>query len=378
MRQLRRSKSNILLVGNWRSDTGYAWKMIERFWIAIAQAFHDKHTFLCFPEVTTVNPEIAAAGIVVEEFDFNFRRPTALAGFCRARDIGLIYLTDRPYSSSLYPLLRASGVHKIVIHDHTPGQRTIPSLFRRIAKTANGRVFGADEYIACSEQVLERLAKVGCIPPERCHLALNGIDLSRFPHPLPTIREELSISRNTVLAVSSSRVHPYKRIGDIVDAAALLTDLDLHFIHIGDGPDFDALQSRIRKLGLDSRFTLLGQRNDVPKILAGCDMAIHASSGEGLSLSILEFMASRLAVIVTDEPSVSQIIEPDVSGLKYRHGNVEALAAGIRILANDPQTRVRLGQGARTQVENRYRIEHTASSVVDVLKRAYRPRRLND
>src|SRR6185437_13533421 len=167
-------------------------------------------------------------------------------------------------------------------------------------------------------------------------------------HPLPTIRQELSLSPGTLLAVSCSRAHPYKRVSDIVDAAALLADLDLRFIHVGDGPELGALQSRIAQHGLDDRFTLLGQRNDVAQILSGCDMAIHASSGEvGLSLSILEFMASGLAVLVTDEPSVSQIINPGEDGLTFRHGNVEALAAGIRMLASDAQLRSNLGRAAR-------------------------------
>lgn len=343
--------------------------MIERFWIAIAQSFPDRRTVLCFPKVATVNPAILAAGIEVKEFDFDFRRPAALAGFCYREGIELSYLTDRPYSSGIYPLLRASGVQKIAIHDHTPGQRTDPSPIRRIAKTAMTRMFGADAYIACSEHVLERLTKVGCIAPERCHLALNGIDLSRFPHPHPTIRQELSLSPNTLLAVSCSRAHPYKRIADIVDAAALLTDLDLHFMHIGDGPELDALQSRIRKHSLDRRFTLLGQRSDVASILSGCDIAIHASSGEvGLSLSILEFMASNLAVLVTDEPSVSKVIDPERTGLTFQHGNAKALAAKIRLLASSQDMRKRLGQEARRQVENRYRIENTVASVVDVIK----------
>ena len=360
---------NILLVGNWRSDAGYAWKMIERFWIAIAEAFPARRTILCFPKVTDVNPEIYAAGIEIKEFNFDFRRPIALARFCRKHEIGLLYLTDRPYSSGIYPLLRASGVRKIVVHDHTPGQRSMPRPLKRTVKAAKVRTLGADAYIACSTHVFERLINVCCIPPDRCHLAENGIDLSKFAHPASTIRNELSLSPSTLLVVSCSRVHHYKRITDIVDAAALLGDLDIHFIHIGDGPDFDVLQSRIRHHGLEQRFTLLGQRDDVPEILSGCDIAVHASNGEvGLCLSILEFMAARLPVIVTDEPSVSRVIEPGVTGLTFPHGNEQALAAQVRVLANDGSERRRLGQAARAKTEAHYRIENTISSVVSVVR----------
>lgn len=359
----------ILLVGSWPSDTGYAWKMIEQFWIAIAQAFPDRRTILCYPQVRAVNPAITAAGIDVTEFSFDFRNATALTRFCAQHDIGLIYLTDQSYTSVIYPRLRRCGVERIVIHDHTPGQRTRPSTIKRLLKSVRARIFGADAYIACSDQVLDRLITVGCLPKKKCHLARNGIDLSQFPQPNPTIRHELGLPPDAVLAVSCSRLTAYKRVSDIVDAAALLGDTNLHFIHVGDGPELEALQARIRKHGIDGRFTLLGKRDDVPQILSGCNIGIHASNGEvGLCLAILEFMASGLAVTVTDEQTVSEIIEHNVTGLKYRHGNVKILADTLRQLAVDADLRKRLGRAARTAVESRYPIERTIASVVDVIK----------
>lgn len=343
--------------------------MIEHFWIAIARAFPDRRTFLCFPEVRTISPEIPAAGIQVEEFTFDFRQPDVLARFCTDRDIELIYLTDRPYTSRVYSRLRRSGVRRIVVHDHTPGRRIRPSAPKAVLKKLAARAIGADAYIACSEQVLDRFATVGCLPRARCHLARNGIDISQFPQPNPTIRAELSLSPDTVLVVSCSRLHPYKRVQDIVDAAALLSDLDAHFIHIGDGPDLVPLQARIRERGLESRFTLLGGRSDVAQVLSGCDIAVHASSGEvGLCLAILEFMATGLALAVTDEPSVSQVIQPEVTGITFEHGNVSALAESLRTLAADPALRRRLGQAARKVVESQYHIEETIASVASAVK----------
>ena len=363
-----RHVKNILLVGNWSSDTGYAWKMIERFWIAIARAFPDRRTFLCFPKVRTVAPEITAAGIEVEEFDFDFRHPDSLARFCRDRDIALIYLTDRPYTSRVYSKLRRSGIQRIIVHEHTPGQRTQPSILKGVLKQLRANAFGADAYIACSEQVLDRFVNVGCLPRARCHLARNGIDISQFPQPNPTIRTELSLSPRTILVVSCSRLHPYKRVHDIVDAAAILRDIDVHFIHIGDGPDHGTLQDRIRARGVGQRFTLLGHRSDVALVLSGCDIAVHASSGEvGLCLAILEFMASGLALAVTDEPSVSRAIDPGVTGLTFAHANVSSLAESLRTLAADGDLRRRLGRAARKTVESQYHIQTTITSVVNAV-----------
>ena len=360
---------SILLVGSWPSDTGYAWKMIERFWIAIAKAFPDRRTVLCFPVVREVNPEILAAGIEVIEFSFDFSDSHALSTFCRRHNVGLIYLTDQPYTSTIYPALRKSGVERIVIHDHTPGQRTRPAGIKRLLKKFRHRLLGADTYIACSDQVLDRLITVGCIPASHCHLARNGIDLSLFRNQHATIRQDLGLAPETILAVSSSRLHPYKRVRDIVDAAALLSDINIHFLHLGDGPEFGTLQARINERGIAARFTLLGRRTDVPEILAGCDIGVHASNGEvGLCLAILEFMATGLALAVTDEPTVSGVVEPNVTGLTYPHGSVAALAELLRTLAKDLPLRQRLGTAARRFAELNYPIEQTIESVVSAIR----------
>jgi glycosyltransferase involved in cell wall biosynthesis len=84
----------------------------------------------------------------------------------------------------------------------------------------------------------------------------------------------------------------------------------------------------------------------------------------------LEFMASSLPVVLTDEPSVSRVIIPGVTGLTYPHGNVEALADRLRLLLSDTRMRHRLGHAARREVEVHHRIENTVRSVVDTLRGA--------
>ncbi|EQD38891.1 Glycosyl transferase, group 1 domain protein, partial [mine drainage metagenome] len=124
-----------------------------------------------------------------------------------------------------------------------------------------------------------------------------------------------------------------------------------------------------RERGLERRFTLLGDRSDVAQVLSGCDIAVHASSGEvGLCLAILEFMATGLALAVTDEPSVSRIIEPGITGITFEHGNVSALAESLRALAADPALRRRLGQSARKAIESQYHIQDTIASVTNAVK----------
>lgn len=354
------------LVGNWESDVGYAWKMIERFWIELARN-HAGRTILTFPKVRGLSPELKTSGIEIIEFKFDFSRPKELVRFVREQDVGHLYLTDQLYSSSVYRKLRRAGVETITFHDHTPGGRTIPTGPKRFLKTLKTRFAGADAYIATTEYIRERHLNVVCAPPARCYVARNGVHPNLYTRAQSTIRQELGISPDTVLIVSSSRATAYKRIHEIVDAAMWLQDRDVCFIHCGRGNDtkyFEALQERARGL---NNFRLLGDRNDVLKILPACDIAVHAAEGEvGYSLAMLEFMAAGLPTVVRNDPSVCGCIKDEVTGLLFK--NTDELLTKLDRLIRSREGRQRMGLAAQAVVLQKYRLTDTISSVVSIMK----------
>jgi glycosyltransferase involved in cell wall biosynthesis len=367
---------NILLVGNWPSDTGYAWWLMETFWIAIANRFRSVcRVIVCYPKLTTVPPRLAAANIEVIEFDYAGATNAQLQQFIKTQQIGSIYLTDKSYVSWRYLLLRLNGVGRIIVHDHMPGVRRSPGPLKRLIKRGLGSVpaITADAYVAVSEHILQRLREVACLPPARCHLARNGVDTDRIALTRPgNIRAEIGIPADALLVVSSGRMTEYKNIRTIVEAANILINQkstqQLFFIHCGDGPERESLAQLIDSLGLKGRFILLGGRDDVLAILKASDFAVHASKGEGLSLSILEFMGSGLPVIVSDDPTVAQTVEQNVTGLLFQTGNAADLAARLEQLLGSQPERARLGAAAAAEVVAHYSLNSTVAVLVGIFE----------
>ena len=368
------SARNLWLVGNWVSDAGYAWLMIDQFWIALAQAYPDRKVILSFPKVSRVYPEFIAAGIEVVEFTFNLKKPRELARFIRRNRIGYMYLTDRPHLSWVYPLLRLLGVRRIIIHDHGPGTHELPHGLKRAVKPTAVRVMGADAYIACSQFVLDRFRDCGRIPANRRYLARNGVVPNTLERGDQMIRQELGIGMDTLIVVSSSRASRYKRIEDIIDAAAVIRSArpstPICFIHCGGGPDFEFYAQRVRDKALEGYFRLLGKRTDVARILIGCDIAAHASQGEvGLCLSILEFMSAGLPTVAADEPSVAgECIRDGETGLLFRSGSPGDLSDKLLQLIDDASLRHRLGANARGAANGQYDLRDTVAAVVQAVK----------
>jgi glycosyltransferase involved in cell wall biosynthesis len=372
--------SNVLLVGNWPSDTGYAWWLMEAFWVAIATRYrrNGRKILLCYPKVNGVNPQLAAAGIEVLEFNFDVESSAArLIEFVRQHDIHYIYLTDKKYVTATYARLKLAGVKGIIIHDHTPGERTRPVGLKRMLKTIAARVPGmaADAYVAVSPLVVDRFRQVACLPGATCHLATNGIDLEAFDAaPQVEIRAQLGLPADALVLVSCGRANYYKGIHHIIEAAALVVARHgagrIIFLHCGDGPDLEAFQQMVRDRQLESSFRLLGRRTDVAGILKSADIAIHASEGEALSLAILEFMAARLPVVLPDSPTVAQTIEDQKSGLLYKPRDPVDLAAKLTRLIESAPLRASLGGQARLAVEERYTLRDTISALLRALDHA--------
>jgi glycosyltransferase involved in cell wall biosynthesis len=162
----------------------------------------------------------------------------------------------------------------------------------------------------------------------------------------------------------------YKSIHTLVDAADRLINgeklAQVYFAHCGDGPEGAELAAQVARLGLQNHYFFLGMRSDVPSILKSADIAVHPSQGEGLSLSILEFMCAGLPVIVSDDPTTSQTIAHGSTGLLFKTGSAADLAAKLQHLVGTPAARAALGQAAAAKVNGDYSLESTINSLLRV------------
>jgi glycosyltransferase involved in cell wall biosynthesis len=108
-------------------------------------------------------------------------------------------------------------------------------------------------------------------------------------------------------------------------------------------------------LGLDQLVRFAGFRDDIPRLLSGLDILVHAStSPEPFGRVIIEGMAAGAAVIGTNAGAVPEIITEGVTGMLVPPGDDEALASAIAQLLNYPEKRQALRHAARRAVEVRF------------------------
>jgi glycosyltransferase involved in cell wall biosynthesis len=363
----------LLLVANWDSGVGYAWWLMESFWVALAKHYAtDSRVILAYPSISTIPTEIRKAPITVttQTFGDNLLRECI---FLKKNAVRAIYFSDRPNYSLRYLAYRVAGVRLIIVHDHTPGVRTPPTGLKRLAKQILHRLPGiaADGYIGATDYVRRRFVEICCAPPHRCHSAPNGLPERSPPPPSRSIRSELGIPDNIPLAVMTGRANRYKNVSFVLKCIADLAwrGHKLHFLFCGDGPDLVAFCNEASALGIESLVTFAGRRNDIPQVLPQCDFALHPSLGEvGYSLSILEYMQAGLPVIVPDNPSVCGATQNGETGIVYREHDAESLAKAIVRLMQHPADTKAMGEAARIKVNAEYNLKNTHASLLRAFK----------
>jgi glycosyltransferase involved in cell wall biosynthesis len=135
------------------------------------------------------------------------------------------------------------------------------------------------------------------------------------------------------------------------------------FVLAGDGPLRPRLEELARSLGLAERVLFLGHRDDVPALLASCDLFVLPSLYEGLPLSLLEAMASGRPAIATDVPGSNEVVHHAESGLLVPRADPLALADAIRRLLADPAAAERLARAGRARVDRDFSVERMVRGV---------------
>jgi glycosyltransferase involved in cell wall biosynthesis len=363
----RRSQNQVgfLLVANYEPDVGFAWWLMENFWVRIAQACHSHgiRPILVYPSLGNVPKSIADAKIetIFQPFPgTGLRELVRTLKVIRSNNIRYIYFSDRGFTSWYYIFLRLCGVRKMINHDHTPGDRPPVIGIAGLLKTLRSSLplVTCDLQISVSPLIRERSIQNARIPHKKTAVVQNGIVPIECAGDRQYAHRQLGLAHEKQICITVGRASSYKRIDFVIQVARYcIHDLgirDLAFVHCGDGPELSRLEDLIGKSRLTEHFILAGKRADVSALLCSSDYALHAAKGEAFSLAVLEYMSAGLAVLVPNVPTVCQAITHDSTGLVYRDEDVEHAATLLQCLLRDSPRRRQLGVAAAAEVRKKY------------------------
>jgi glycosyltransferase involved in cell wall biosynthesis len=210
-------------------------------------------------------------------------------------------------------------------------------------------------------------------PAHRVGVIHNGIDAGPVPGwaDRERARRALGLAPGALAIGTAARLDPVKDLETLVSAFALVHKRrrEARLVIAGDGPERQAIRSRVTALGLDGTVIMAGYRPDVRALLPALDIYVNSSISEGVSLTILEAMAAELPVVATRVGGTPEVVTHETTGVLVRARDAASLSAGVLTLAAQPPLRREMGLAGRRAVEARFTMDRMLDDYASVYER---------
>lgn len=216
----------------------------------------------------------------------------------------------------------------------------------------------SDGVIANTSVGCKMVTQIGWVHPTRVFLIPNGIDLSKYDN-LPNrlvVRKQLNIGPKTFVVAYCGSVKPIKNPQMMVAVAENLNKKNMDFIIlvIGAGVSLSDIKTNVNAKGLSDKFLFLGNRLDVPGLLVGADAGLLCSQWEGFPNAIMDYMATRLPLVVTDVGGIRDLVIQDKTGFIVPVNAPEMMAERLMALAQNKVLSKTVGLEGRKRLEDNF------------------------
>jgi glycosyltransferase involved in cell wall biosynthesis len=214
--------------------------------------------------------------------------------------------------------------------------------------------------------------KVG-VPAKRVTVIYNGVA------PVQTVTDEEAQTCKAELGISDcypllgvvGSLYPVKGHRFLLEA---MPDILRRFpntglLVIGRGELEVALKEQAEQLAIATNVHFLGMRQDVPRLLSVLDAFVLPSLSEGLSLALLEAMASGKPVVATRVGGNPELIDHGRTGFLIQPEDAKDLAANLVKLLTDPGMMQQFGQQAAERVREHFGLSQMVDQYRDLYAR---------
>lgn len=205
----------------------------------------------------------------------------------------------------------------------------------------------------------------------------NGFDLQRVKLNIKLNKETfLNVPPNSIIVGMVARFNAPKDYYTIVKAIDILQKKyqNLFFIMVGDGNDRRKIEKVIENFKDKEKFIFTGKRNDVEDIVNFFDIAVLTCNtngyAEGLSNSIMEYMACKKPVIATKSGGNNELVEDNVTGFLVDPFNEKQMADKIRILIENEELRKTFGENGYEKIKFKFSMDKMYSQYLDLYNEA--------
>lgn len=224
--------------------------------------------------------------------------------------------------------------------------------------------------VAVSEDLKRTVASSAKLRCKKITVIPNGIAVNDYYQ--PSLREgtrtKLGIGQDEFVIGSIGRLVFLKNHRFLVHLLNSLRDdlPKMKLVIIGDGPMRVELEKECMNMRLSNRVLFLGERRDIPNLLAALDLFLHPSLTEGISVTLIEAMAARKPIIASDVGGNPEVINNYNTGILVSLDRVQEWVEMIRRMVRDNGFRENLAEKARQRAIENFSLERMVASYANI------------
>ncbi len=186
------------------------------------------------------------------------------------------------------------------------------------------------------------------LPESKSVVIHNGLDINTTVHEM-----NASVKYIGIVANFNRRV---KRVDDFLKMASLVHKeySNAKFIIVGDGYLRSELVTLAKTLGILEQIEFVGRVSAPEEYINKFTIGLLTSESEGLSNTIMEYMATGIPVVATNVGGNPELIENDVNGFLVKTGNVDLLAEKVLYLLKNPTVAAKMGKLNREKMSKSF------------------------
>ncbi len=208
-------------------------------------------------------------------------------------------------------------------------------------------------------------------PSNKSKVIYNGVNLDRFSRleNKELVRRRFGINtKYAVIMVASFSEHKdYDLFINVAEAFATKTE-DVSFLAVGDGTNFERIkQKAVNKQIQNIIFT--GKLDNVESLINTADIGLLFSpNGEGISNSIIEYMALGKPVVANDKGGNKEIVKNEVNGFLVTNNSVDEIVSLVIGLLKNAEMMKKMGEEGKKLINTKFTVERMGEEFLEIYR----------
>lgn len=308
---------------------------------------HD--TLIICPEPNRLFWESRKFDLKAKSFDFPKK-----AGFFRVQDFRIAHFYDMCAVPPLFLKLNSPEIRIIFTHTEFCGDD-----FSKLEKLKNI----ASKFIAPSKTFKEKMSGSG-IPENKIFIIPPGINMTRWESAM-LIKPAMFMERPYKIGLVSDDKTLREQEFFLNAAKKVLEKIpNTNFLIVGLKDE--AIRILARKMEISHKVDILGERTDIPEIMALLHVFVNASDQEKLSMSVLEAQASGVPCVLPRCGISGDFVINEKNGVLVESWDAQSYSKAIIRLIENPILAQTISKFSHDWVENNMSIQVTANLLMSV------------